>query len=334
MTVLIGVGLVTELSSYQHRSVQVANYTLNGLKPEYLELWHTMQISEAKIGKIQEQADKVISNKEKYKAIEKLTGVPWYFIGLLHLRESNCNFNTHLHNGDPLSARTVHVPKGFPRTGNPPFSFEFSAVDALRYMKLDKVTDWSIANVAFYFEEYNGFGYRPKKVNSPYLWAGTNHYIKGKYTTDHKYNPNAVDQQLGVMPILARILAEESVTNPNVELLKTEITTPAPLSPAADLERPTNKELRETSRKFRITEWLKWLFGITTGGATAAKTLDATNITATKTYMDTIKLFIHDYGVFLFIGGCAVAFFATAMLIKYMKDDVEEGRATPSGEAK
>lgn len=308
----------------------MANYTLNGLAPEYLELWHTMQISEAKIGKIQEQANKVISNKEKYKPIEQATGVPWYFIGLLHLRESNCNFGTHLHNGDPLSARTKHVPAGYPKTGSPPFTFEFSAIDALKYMKLDKVKDWSIANVAFYFEEYNGFGYRPKRINSPYLWSGTNHYTKGKYVADGRFSASAVDQQLGVMPILARILAEESVTNPGTELLKVEMAKLVPLSPAADLERPTNTVMRKTSRKFKITEWLQWIFGVTTGGTAAVKTLDATNITATKTYVDTIKLFVTTHGVPIFLIACMLAFFATVMLKKYMKDDVEEGRATPS----
>ena len=52
---------------------------------------------------------------------------PWFFLGVIHAMESRFNFERHLHNGDPLSARTVRVPKGFPKAGNPPFTWEVSA---------------------------------------------------------------------------------------------------------------------------------------------------------------------------------------------------------------
>jgi len=39
------------------------------------------------------------------------------------------SFKLHLHNGDPLTARTVNVPKGRPKTGQPPFAWGISAKD-------------------------------------------------------------------------------------------------------------------------------------------------------------------------------------------------------------
>lgn len=304
----------------------------NNLKPEYDELWHNMEIKPEKLSVIEAVADRIISFKDRYTPIQEVTNVPWYFIGLLHLRESNNNFDTHLHNGDPLSSRTTHVPAGYPKVGSPPFTFIYSAVDALKYMKLDKVDSWDIPRIAYYFEEYNGFGYRKKKINSPYLWSGTNHYVKGKYVRDGVYNANVVDQQLGVMPILKLILNKTGIKT-EVEVKTTPmVVNSTPISPSADLERPTNKELRKTSKKFSIVEWWQWLTGIGAGGAATIKTLDASNITATKTYVDTIKSFFGDYGVFITIAVLILAFISINYLMKRQKDDVQEGRYTPSGE--
>jgi len=42
-------------------------------------------------------------------------------------------------------------------------------------------------------------------VKSPYLWSFSNHYLKGKYVADGKWDPNAVSQQAGAMVILRRL---------------------------------------------------------------------------------------------------------------------------------
>ena len=100
-------------------------------------------------------------------------GTPWYVVGVIHALESSLNFGRHLHNGDPLTARTVQVPAGRPKTGQPPFTWEASASDALRYQGFDKWKDWSIPGTLFKLEGYNGFGYRDHHadVPSPYLGA-------------------------------------------------------------------------------------------------------------------------------------------------------------------
>lgn len=139
---------------------------------------------------------------DRYKAVQEKTGVPWQVIGALHHREASGNFSQHLHNGDPLTARTVHVPKGRPEIGEPPFSWEYSAVDALLFDKMDKI-DWKDLNAALNrIEGYNGYGYRKKGIMSPYVWAGTNWYSSGKYVADGEYDPKAVDKQPGVAGIL------------------------------------------------------------------------------------------------------------------------------------
>jgi len=134
------------------------NYTFEQRKPVYTNLWAQMDIRPERLALVTRQADKIISFKDRYEPIVKATGVPYYVIGLMHLRESNFNFGTHLHNGDSLKARTYHVPAGRPIHGTPPFTFEESAIDALRQKGYDKITDWSIERIAYVLERYNGFG--------------------------------------------------------------------------------------------------------------------------------------------------------------------------------
>lgn len=99
--------------------------------------------------------------------------------------------------------KTTLVPKG----RGPFSSWEEAAVDALMncHPYAGKNKDWSIAGTLDILERYNGLGYRNKGLPSPYLWAGTDQYVKGKYVADGKYDPNHVDQQLGVAPILMKI---------------------------------------------------------------------------------------------------------------------------------
>jgi lysozyme family protein len=54
-------------------------------------------------------------------------------------------------------------------------------------------------------EEYNGLDYAACGRPSPYVWASTNQYTKGKYVADGHYDPNAVDHQLGCAALLIRM---------------------------------------------------------------------------------------------------------------------------------
>lgn len=139
-------------------------------------------------------------------AVCKEAPIPWYFIGLIHFMEAGQNFNRHLHNGDPLSNRTIHVPVGRPKKGSPPFRWEDSAIDALTMMGYDKPKIWDYDDVLARLEDYNGHGYQSRNIYTPYLWSRTNHYIKGKFIQDGKFDPEAVSYQIGAAPILKLLI--------------------------------------------------------------------------------------------------------------------------------
>lgn len=174
---------------------------------KYLDRWSSAVINRPATVKV--WADKIKENQSRYQHVVNGTKIPWQFVGVIHYRESGLSFFTHLHNGDPLSARTVHVPKGRPLAGNPPFTWEESAIDSLILLKhLDKVEDWSIFNLLYQLEAYNGWGYSKYHPNvpSPYLWSYTQFYTKGKYMYDGKFNPELIDKQIGCVPLLKLLL--------------------------------------------------------------------------------------------------------------------------------
>lgn len=143
---------------------------------------------------------KLVGSKARYQAVELATGVPWFFIAVVHEREASQNWNTQLGQGDPLNTVSVHDPKG-----RGPFpTWEAGAVDALvncpPYASRNK--DWSIGGTLTMLEQYNGLGYARRGLPSPYLWAGTDQYVSGKYVADGIFNPNVVDQQLGCAGLL------------------------------------------------------------------------------------------------------------------------------------
>lgn len=141
-------------------------------------------------------------------------GIPWYAIALIHYLECGLNFNRQLFNGDPLTNYTTHVPKGQPQVGHkPPFSFEESAAAALKYQNFDKIDHWTLPVILRNLEAYNGFGYEKyHNMYSPYLWSGSNHYSKGKYVADGKFDPNAVSKQIGAAIILRDMDLKNIVT--------------------------------------------------------------------------------------------------------------------------
>lgn len=184
------------------------------LKPGYERDWATMVVRPEKADKVKSLSFRIQTAKHEYEYIVQVlhvrhpqSAVPWYFVGLLHLMECNLSFRHHLHNGDPLIKRTTHVPAGRPVAGKPPFTFVDSALDALVYQGLHTATDWSIPKILNRLEAYNGFGYRKYyNMNSPYLWAGSNLYTKGKYTADGHFDPNAVSTQIGTALILRELI--------------------------------------------------------------------------------------------------------------------------------
>jgi lysozyme family protein len=157
----------------------------DALREEYGKLFGKMVIREEHTDEIAAIYRRLQTGQrmDDYAFVEEKIGVPWFVVAIIHNLEASLRTDTHLHNGDPLAARTTHAPSGRPADGRPPFSWRDSALDALRLKKLDKVKTWDLETIAFSLETYNGFGYRNNfpHVKSPYLWSFSNIYTSGKY---------------------------------------------------------------------------------------------------------------------------------------------------------
>jgi lysozyme family protein len=189
-------------------------------KNNYEKLFSSCIIKESKYPEIDKIVSKMVLNKDRYESVGTKLNIPWYVIAIIHSMEASLKFDTHLHNGDPLNQRTVQVPAGRPKIGNPPFTWEESAKDALVYDKLNTWTDWSIAGILYKLELYNGLGYYRQGINSPYLWSYSNHYTKGKYVQDGRYDPIAISKQCGAAVLLRRLSEQKLITLPNGNLVE------------------------------------------------------------------------------------------------------------------
>lgn len=181
--------------------------SFNSLKSEYATLYSKAQLDGRFDNQIAQQVNKIKKNASRYQEVEQETGVPWYVVALIHNMEVSLRFDGHLHNGDPLSNRTINVPSGRPKAGSPPFSWEESAIDALEERQRNswsQISSWSIPAILWRGENFNGWGYRQYRepVKTPYLWSGTTIYKKGKYVSDGRWDSNAISQQIGMAALL------------------------------------------------------------------------------------------------------------------------------------
>jgi lysozyme family protein len=170
------------------------------IKSKYAVMWQEMKLASTRTSQIRIIASRILASKTRYQKVAEIVKRPWWFIACLHYRESSLNFHGHLHNGDPLTQRTTHVPAGKPTHGSPPFTWEESAIDALSSRSIPAIE--SIEAFAYGAEDYNGWGYWMHGYTSSYLWAWSNQHALGKFTADHHYDATVEDKQCGVMPIL------------------------------------------------------------------------------------------------------------------------------------
>lgn len=189
------------------------------LRAEYQTLFDTCQIRPERLAEVHRTAQRILDNQARYESVAAAAGMPWHVVGVIHNMEGSLNFATHLHNGDSLQRRTVQVPRGRPPTGEPPFTWEESALDALQLEGYTAWTDWSVPGTLYKWERYNGWGYRKyhPEVKSPYLWSFTNHYTRGKYSADGLWAPGLVSKQVGAAALLRR-LAELSAIEVQVDV--------------------------------------------------------------------------------------------------------------------
>lgn len=185
-------------------------------------------------------AKRLVAAKDRYKAVEARTGVPWYVIAVIHEREASQKWTSSIAQGDPWNKVSIHVPKG-----RGPFkSWEDAAVDALMNCPpyAAKNRDWSAGVTLSILEKYNGLGYYNKELPSPYIWAGTDQYVKGKYIADGKFDANAVDTQLGCAGVLRSMMKlDASVALSDVTKAIDEV--PTPQSPPPPVSIPSTPVL-------------------------------------------------------------------------------------------
>lgn len=177
--------------------------------------------------------------KSRYQSVQTRTGVPWYFIAIVHEREASQSWAGSLAQGDPWNKVSVHVP-----AGRGPFgSWEDAAVDALincaPFAAHNK--DWSIGGLLTECEQYNGLGYAARGVPSPYVWAGTNQYSCGKFVKDGVYNPDVVDRQLGCAGLLLAMMALDSSikTGGPAPIASPAVAPPASVAPSPQPSAPS-----------------------------------------------------------------------------------------------
>lgn len=175
------------------------------LKKANAARWQSVQITSSLVAAVDKIAARLVAPDAKthYQSVATKTKVPWFIIAVIHEREASQSWKASLAQGDPWNKPSIHVPRG-----RGPFdSWEAAAVDALQNCDpfAAEWKDWSAGGALTLLEEYNGLGYAARGRPSPYVWASTNQYTKGKYVADGHYDPNAVDHQLGCAALLIRM---------------------------------------------------------------------------------------------------------------------------------
>jgi lysozyme family protein len=182
--------------------------------PEYKKLWDTMHIIRD-ASELQRLSDKLFKHKEVYQRVEKLTGLPWQMIAVMHVREAGeqdiGRFKGVLHNGE-LIVGTGKKTRLVPARRGPFNTWEEAAVDAIKIQGFDKIKPWPVERILWALEPFNGYGYRNKGLRSPYIWASTNHQQPGKYVADGVFDSNVMDSQVGCAALLKYLGVDKKIT--------------------------------------------------------------------------------------------------------------------------
>lgn len=234
---------------------------------EYRRFWETERTHEDRVSSVDRAARLIISYRPRYMNVEKLTGVPWFVVGVIHMREASNSFNCCLCNGERIigtGRRTRLVPAG----RGPYLTWEASALDELKANRhMDRVKDWSIERICYEVEAYNGWGYWWKgDHSSAYLWAGSYIDHGGKYVADHVFDANAQDSQNGAMTVLKRIAQLTAIPlwfngeQPEATPATPPVDQPKPTAPAAPAGPSATPQPPSAPRESLLVKLIKWGF--------------------------------------------------------------------------
>ena len=188
--------------------------------PDHKFLYDNLVIDHDKLSTVAWYCNQFDTNKARYTKVTNVTGVPEWFIFLLHIRECSLDFNKVLHNGQTLSHvnsyGTTWVPKG--RGKGKHWTWEDAAFDALVLKKYHNKSSWALVDTLEDLEKWNGLGYRSRVGDkgvveySPFIVAGSAYHDEtSKYVSDGKYDKYAKEKQLGVYVILKGLEERGSV---------------------------------------------------------------------------------------------------------------------------
>lgn len=187
------------------------------MKVQEAQRWFAAVVNPNLVGMFKTIAQHLVapSAQVRYKTVSKETSVPWAVIAVVHEREASQSWAANLAQGD----RWDHVSTHVPRHEGPFSSWEEAAIHALTIDApyLAHWGDWRIGGALVGLKAYNGFGYDSHGIPSPYLWAGTDRYKRGKYTSDGHLDLNAVDHQPGCVGLLKAMAALEPSTYDMIE---------------------------------------------------------------------------------------------------------------------
>lgn len=205
------------------------------IKTRNAQRWHNMHVRASLIPQFRATAARLCTadTKARFQGVSdrlaemiaegaRLQVVPWWFVAIVSEREygpdqhGNTRWDCQLGQGDRLDRVSHNEP-----AGRGPFLDHTGDVtpghDAWTRCALDALidcaphaaawSDWSIGGALTLFEEYNGLGYAARGIASPYVWAGSDQYVAGKFVADHVFNPRRVDVQEGCAPLLSMMMA-------------------------------------------------------------------------------------------------------------------------------
>lgn len=203
-------------SEVQYRNTK----NLSAMREDHEQNLSKLKILDSKLNQIKRFIDIAKQNQRKYELVADRTGIPWELIAALHYRESGMKFDTYLHNGQKLGKPTTMVPKGILFGEG---EWELAAIHALggqltpdelrgnqpkKYFQnirtslgIDKNTQ-ELSKLFTFAEIYNGTGYRPKGVPTPYIYSGTNMYNGGLFYADNKFSADRSDRSVGVAALV------------------------------------------------------------------------------------------------------------------------------------
>ena len=211
-------------------------------KEEYQRLFDSLAMRKEKFDEIDNDINKILSHRRVYEAVGEPLGVPWFVVGLIHCMEGSGNLARRLQDGARLQ-----------ESDDPELTWKESSTRTLISQGFDKWRDWSIPGLFYKIEQYNGWGYYFRQVNSAYLWSFSNHYTSGKYVKDKVWSAAAVSQQAGAAVIMRRLLDRGLVS------LQPGAATPQPPGPEGPAPPPATYLIQEgdtlwaIARRFRVS---------------------------------------------------------------------------------